>query len=674
MRTTPMIDRFMTWLRVACIAGHLVAAIAAAAPARAGDAAMVVPPGREEFLATMLGRGEALPGGCSFAGGGIEPAVVRAVYHCPGGEVVVELRHPDVAADAPMRTDRFAITVRPAGAPAELVDGIAARVRASEAQFAWAAAAPGGPPSQSDLLRDRLRALLPRIALVAVSLLLLWRWRSRVSNVWGAAVACARATLHRATDAVLRCLGLAAAAWVRVRCDRRLQMVTALLLAAAVGRIWLAVVNDQSADDHSTVANMIWENDWRPPASSACMECSHAKLYHYALAAVLHPVRAYLPHLEPSGVNIHLLAGNLLTTAAGLALLLLFVVFSRDARWSPTVRALGIAFAAFNAGLVGIFAQTTNDGFCILFASLAIWCLCRFFAGGSLRWMAGATAMAILAALSKASGWVIFAAASAILVFSAAVVGAGLRRRYTAAAALFIVGFLVVVTSVNPYSENLRERGTPFVNDAFDMPLMREEVPRSRYTWAVENFLTFRYMELLRVPYNDWGYGPRAGHRESLWSQLYGRMFFLRFDQSIWQNATPGMLNLGRFLMLLALLPATALLIGSAAAARGAWLALRAGGLRRLAAVHDWHHLLYGGAATAALVALVANYHKQVILFTWMKAFYLFPAILAFYKLFLDGLEILWRRRPRLVFGWMACLVAASIVDTGWLISDLMAR
>src|SRR5512134_233107 len=101
------------------------------------DAGRAIPPGQEELLSQMLGRGETLPGNCRFAGGGIEGAIVVAKYTCETGTITVELRD---AADAPasaLRTQQFAIVVRSGPAPPELTEALATLVRDREASLEW---------------------------------------------------------------------------------------------------------------------------------------------------------------------------------------------------------------------------------------------------------------------------------------------------------------------------------------------------------------------------------------------------------------------------------------------------------------------------------------------------------------------------------------------------------
>lgn len=435
----------------------------------------------------------------------------------------------------------------------------------------------------------------------------------------------------------------------------------AVLVASLVLRCWAGILNYQQNDNHLMVADMIRNAGWVAPESSVCMECSHPKLYHYVLAFALERF--------PSQ---HMMVGNLLNVAAATGLMVLFSVFSRAGQWSMPVKLLGFAFISFNAALVGISSQATNDPFCILFSSLAIFYLDRFLAHLSLKHVVAAAVCIILAALSKASGWAIFAAGAGVLFFTTLVSAPSSRKSRAIATLVFVFGFFCVVPFANPYRDNIAQAGTPFVNDAFDLPQMKQEVPRPPVTWVFENFFTFRYAELLRVPFNEYGrLPPYPRHRESLWSQLYGRMLFLRFDQGIWQNQDPWLLSLGRLLLLFGLLPLAALLVGTANLLRCAWRGVSAHRLRWFAEDYQWHHIVYIGVMLAALIAVLVEYHRLAIFFTWMKPFYLFPAILSFFKLFLDGLDSFWRRWPRLVTVWMVLLTAASIADIGWLIYDL---
>src|SRR5438067_326947 len=63
-----------------------------------------IPPGQEQLVAGMLGRGMALPQ-CTLISGSVEYTVIKATYHCLGGGVVaLELGHPRTAAITSIQT------------------------------------------------------------------------------------------------------------------------------------------------------------------------------------------------------------------------------------------------------------------------------------------------------------------------------------------------------------------------------------------------------------------------------------------------------------------------------------------------------------------------------------------------------------------------------------------
>lgn len=126
-----------SWAAAACSFLASVAVAGACASARASDREHAIPPGQEDLLAEMLGRGAALPGGCRFSGGQVQAAIVVAEYDCGGQAVVVELRHRgDAPAEVP-RTERFAIVVRSGAAHPDLITALESRIRSREAGLEW---------------------------------------------------------------------------------------------------------------------------------------------------------------------------------------------------------------------------------------------------------------------------------------------------------------------------------------------------------------------------------------------------------------------------------------------------------------------------------------------------------------------------------------------------------
>lgn len=127
-----------------------------------------IEPGAEQLLAAMLGSGETLSGGCKLADGRIERTAVVATYTCSGGEVVLQLDHPDVAPPGGVRTERFAIAVKSGTPPAGFVDAVAERIRAREGTFQWKTL--GGATQQRHWV-------LPAVAAAAAAVLLVWALR-----------------------------------------------------------------------------------------------------------------------------------------------------------------------------------------------------------------------------------------------------------------------------------------------------------------------------------------------------------------------------------------------------------------------------------------------------------------------------------------------------------------
>jgi hypothetical protein len=95
-----------------------------------------IPPGEETLIAAMLGRG-ALVRDCKLVSGGVEYTAIKAVYHCPHGDVALELGHPENATGPSTETGQFAITVL-AGTPLPgFADDLLSRIRSREDRFTW---------------------------------------------------------------------------------------------------------------------------------------------------------------------------------------------------------------------------------------------------------------------------------------------------------------------------------------------------------------------------------------------------------------------------------------------------------------------------------------------------------------------------------------------------------
>jgi hypothetical protein len=101
-----------------------------------GSRQAVIPPGQEDMLVDMLGKGAELPGPCKLSGAEAKQTMIRAEYACPSGAIAAEFYHPDDAPAGATKTSQFAIVV-PAAAPSGFGEALVERVRAREAPFQW---------------------------------------------------------------------------------------------------------------------------------------------------------------------------------------------------------------------------------------------------------------------------------------------------------------------------------------------------------------------------------------------------------------------------------------------------------------------------------------------------------------------------------------------------------
>ncbi len=136
----------------------------------------VIPPGQEEALAAMLGRGADLPAGCHFARAQVDGSLITSTYGCSEAEVVIELHHPSAAPAGATETAQFALLLRQGVPPEGFLDGLLARVRAHENTVTWTWTEADVVPAKPVGFR-RLPTLLLAIAILGV-----WLWWRRARS------------------------------------------------------------------------------------------------------------------------------------------------------------------------------------------------------------------------------------------------------------------------------------------------------------------------------------------------------------------------------------------------------------------------------------------------------------------------------------------------------------
>ena len=116
------------------VAGFSAAVVAEDLPAVESPA---IPPGQEELLLDMLGKGATLPDGCVLTDGRIEYTVIEASYKCSSGDVILEIAHVSQVLKNDTETGQFTIAVLEGSPVQSLVDEVSARIVKREAEFEW---------------------------------------------------------------------------------------------------------------------------------------------------------------------------------------------------------------------------------------------------------------------------------------------------------------------------------------------------------------------------------------------------------------------------------------------------------------------------------------------------------------------------------------------------------
>jgi len=409
-----------------------------------------------------------------------------------------------------------------------------------------------------------------------------------------------------------------------------------ILVLGVLLRLYLAVVNAEANDDHLAVIKIIARRH-RLPRLHEAWEGFQPKLYH--------TVVALLWNLNPwqySVVEIRI--AQLVSCTAGIVTL--FVVQRALREWdiSPSIRLLAFALAALNPTLIGINAQATNDSFVILFGSLTLFAGAEFFRNGSRRAFLVMTASVVLAVLSKGNGLVIFIAVVVALMLR--IIGRkmipGLSHRQLAGVtSAFVVIVLSCAFSLGSYRSNWEDTGNPFAINGNPAPrphlFERTYVYRPGTTSIADTYFTFRLVDMLKQPFitNDPVDYPL--HRTSLWSQLYGRAHFGHFAQHppSWKSTNDSLLNLGRLILLCALLPTIYLVCGMIRSVRALLMKEQGSSSSREAWLEENLYLLVGAGFVGFIILYSFTYRD----FSTMKAEFLFPALIAFLFFFVHELQ-----------------------------------
>jgi hypothetical protein len=447
-----------------------------------------------------------------------------------------------------------------------------------------------------------------------------------------------------------------------------------VLVCGMILRVATAAVNREANDDHLSVIK-IMAFEGRIPDKYETPQAYHPKLYHGTAAALVR----LLPRQWP---QLHETVSQLLSSLAGiLTVLLAYRFFMKDIELSDKVRLVSFSLLALNPVLIGINAQATNDSFVILFGSLAFYFGWRFFQNQRAVDFTCMSAFSILAFLSKVNGLVIFIAI--VAVFGVALLRRGasdhLPRRVMAIYGfIYLVSYLLLAPILGPYWEHYRRYGTPLPNNvgvkADPLPFRLPPEAKAGEVSVLSALFTFPFVELVRnpvIPTDE--SGRHLQYPTSLWAELYARTHFVHFDAwprswqlptRKWQWVPNAVLDVGRVIFILALLP-TIMMLGGLL--KSLYSAIRSFVVARLAdrPLSDWLLIISSIGYILFIVALRLQFKD----FGAIKAIYFFPGFLGFFLLFARECErfYVWcadkkivRRSADAIFTALCILYAAD--------------
>lgn len=447
-----------------------------------------------------------------------------------------------------------------------------------------------------------------------------------------------------------------------------------LIFLAAIGlRSSLALVNLAANDPHFEVVKIILDQR-RIPETGEVWEGYQPKLYHVTTAALLKvlPFKSFVSQVKVAQF-VNVIAGSI--TVYYVFLLMSSLPFADKTKF------LVLALVALNPKFIGINAQASNDTFVILFSTLTLYYAILYFRGYRLKDLSLMSCFCILAGLSKGNGLVVFV----VIVLSWVINLFRIRsvetsiviRTFLASFGVFLLAYASVVPLCGQYVEKVNKYGSPLVIPFPKQPaphfIERTFVARPGVTSIVDSYLTFRFFDLIKTPIisSQSSDLPYPLHRTSLWTQLYGRAHFVHFDQwpQAWQTDDPAILNVGRIIFLLALLPTAFMVVGIT---RNTFRLFTHSARSTVSYSDLWIYLL-GMAGYLGFIVLFSFEYRD---FAYMKVIFIFPAFLCFGYFLADGMDYYYKSIKSEVFLRLSDISLAALlilycVDILYLIRQL---
>ncbi|MBN2119524.1 MAG: glycosyltransferase family 39 protein [Candidatus Omnitrophica bacterium] len=423
-------------------------------------------------------------------------------------------------------------------------------------------------------------------------------------------------------------------------------LVKLVFVISILLRISLSLVNQEANDDHFEVIDFIKQQAIFPDPVQ-CWECSQPKLYHSFAAACL---KFFPLHSRRSQVVF----SQLVSCFAGIITIYIVWLFIKSQNVSDKLKFICFSLVALNPRLIAINVQAANDSFVILFSTLALYFGYHFFRNKTLRSFLGFTVFAVFSGLSKVNGFVVFFWGLAVFILKLAGnkrTFLDFKKAYLIYLFIFLIVFLSLAGWLGEYWQNYRSFGSPFIVNYKLAPYKGFYVFRPGTLSVLSSFFTFRLVDLIKNPITtDWS-EVYPLHRTSLWSQVYGRAHFILFDNwpPSWRIQNKMIIDIGRVIFVLALFPSLILLLGIIKETLACLRSFIKDKFDFLNDTSDW--IFCAAFFGYFFFMLLLNFlHRD---FSFMKAIYIYPGLLAFIFLFLSGgsyIYTLLKSRPKILF------------------------
>jgi hypothetical protein len=213
---------------------------------------------------------------------------------------------------------------------------------------------------------------------------------------------------------------------------------------------------------------------------------------------------------------------------------------------------------------------------------------------------------------------------------------------------LFFLPYLLCVPYFGQYYQKYAKFGDPFIINQEKNPrphfIKRTYVNRPGVTSILDSYLTFRIISLLKTPSIPLDNEEYPLHRTSLWSQLYGRAHFVHFDMwpPGWQTSSRLVQIMGRGIFLLALLPSLFMVVGVVKTIISV--------IQDIYKKIKYKTILKFNPKWIYFVVIISNilfifvYTIQYRDFSSMKVIFVFPGLLAFLYILIDGMDFFYQR------------------------------